>query len=74
MFVTLKAQAVRALRIVAAFLPMLVAMYLLYWLGKSGTWVPETPRRDIITILIMAVGMVLSLLVQTALVKRKPKK
>ena len=73
MFDLLKTQALRGLKIVAAFLPMLIAMYLLYWLGISETWVPETPRRDLITIVIMAIGMVMSLLVHTYFNKRSSK-
>lgn len=56
-----------------AAMPCLISMYFLYWLGKSEIWVPETAHRDKITIAIVAVGMILSFLIQSYFAKRAKK-
>lgn len=45
--------------------PWILSMYLLYYLGKSGIWVPETAYRDLMTIAILILGMGLSFAVQS---------
>lgn len=53
------------LKSAVAVAPWLASMYFLYWLGKNEIWVPETPFRDVITIAIVAVGMIMSFLIQS---------
>ena len=60
-------------RVALALTPLLLSMYLLYWLGKYEIWVPETAHRDKITIAILIVGMVLSFLLQSYFDKSKKK-
>lgn len=62
------------LRIAIASAPMIAAMYLLYWLEQSGTWVPETPHRDKITIAVLAFGMATSFAIQSYFIKAAKKK
>ena len=45
------------LKIAAALAPCILSMYLLYYLGKYEIWVPETPHRDKMTILILTDDM-----------------
>lgn len=56
-----------ALKIAVAFLPWLISMYLLYWLGESGSWALDAAYRDKITIVIVALGMALSFLLHSRL-------
>lgn len=70
---TLKSWTLEALKIAIVMMPMFVAMYGLYWLGKHEIWVPETPHRDKITIVIVAAGMVLSFALQTHFSRRAKK-
>lgn len=58
-------------QILVGAMPWLVSMYVLFWLEKSGTWVPETPHRDKITIAIVAVGMISSFFLYSYLVRKK---
>lgn len=51
--------------------PWLLSMYLLFWLEKSGTWLPETLHRDKITIVIVTIGMLASFFLYSHLVKKK---
>ena len=53
-----KIQTIYVLKIVIVATPLLMSMYLLYWLGKHEIWVPETSHRDKITIAILVAGMV----------------
>ena len=69
----LKIKLLHALKIVIAFIPLLISMYLLYWLGKAEIWIPETPHRDKITIVIVAAGMALSFLLQSYFAKSNKK-
>jgi hypothetical protein len=62
-----------ALKIAVAFLPWLISMYLLYWLGESEIWAPDTAHRDKITIAVVAVGMALSFLLHSRLYLRANK-
>lgn len=48
------------LKIAAALAPCILSMYLLYCLGKYEIWVPETPHRDKMTIVILVIGMAMS--------------
>ena len=58
-----------------AAIPWILSMYVLYYLGKSGIWVPETAYRDLMTIAILILGMGLSFAVQSYFIKRnKPGK
>lgn len=55
-------------------IPLLVVMYGLYWLEQSGTWVPQTPHRDKITIAVLALAMALSFVIQSWFLKREKRK
>ncbi|MEM1021573.1 MAG: hypothetical protein ACFBZ9_18645 [Sphingomonadales bacterium] len=58
-------------KILIASSPLLAAMYGLYWLETSGTWVPETPHRDKITIAVLAAAMLASFLIQSRFIRKK---
>ena len=70
MFSYLKKQTFYTLKIAIALLPCLIAMYLLFWLGKHEVWLPETPHRDKITILVLVVGLASSFLLWSTFDKR----
>jgi hypothetical protein len=70
---SLKIKVIYGLKIAIALTPLLTSMYLLFWLGKAEIWVPETAHRDKMTIAIVAVGMVLSFLLQSHFAKRGKK-
>ena len=61
------------LKIAAALAPCILSMYLLYCLGKYEIWVPETPHRDKMTIVILVIGMAMSLFARSYFVKRTKK-
>lgn len=61
-------------KIAIASAPMVAAMYLLYWLEQSGTWVPETPHRDKITIAVVVIGMAASFAIQSFFIKASKNK
>ncbi len=55
----------RALEVAIAFTPWVTAMYMFYWLNASGNWTADTAHRGKISVVILAVGMVLSFLIQS---------
>lgn len=57
--------------ILIPLIPTFVAIYLLYWLEKSGTWIPETPHRDKITIVILVLGLGLSFFLKSRYFQKK---
>ena len=61
------------LRIAAALAPCILSMYLLYYLEKYEIWVPETPHRDKMTIVILIIGMAMSFFARSYFVKRTKK-
>ncbi len=61
------------LKIAAALAPCILSMYLLYCLGKYEIWVPETPHRDKMTIVILIIGMAMSFFARSYFVKRTKK-
>ena len=61
------------LKIAAALAPCILSMYLLYYLGKYEIWVPETPHRDKMTIIILIIGMAMSFFARSYFVKRTKK-
>ena len=61
------------LKIAAALAPCIISMYLLYYLGKYEIWVPETPHRDKMTILILIMGMAMSFFARSYFVQRTKK-
>ena len=61
------------LKIVVALAPCILSMYLLYYLGKYEIWVPETPHRDKMTIVILVIGMAMSFFARSYFVKRTKK-
>ena len=73
MLYSLKKQTFYTLKVVIGFMPLLLSMYLLYWLGKNEIWLPETEHRDKITIVVVATGMLLSFLIQSYFHKKKKK-
>jgi hypothetical protein len=60
-------------KIAAALAPCILSMYLLYYLGKYEIWVPETPHRDKMTIIILIIGMAMSFFARSYFVKRTKK-
>ena len=61
----------KALKIAVSLLPWVLGCFTFYWLDSSGTWTPETPHRGKLSVLILATGMVLSLLLYTWLSNRE---
>ena len=61
------------LKIAAALAPCILSMYSLYYLGKHEFWVPETPHRDKMTILILILGMAMSFFARSYFVQRTKK-
>ena len=51
-------------------LPWLAALYLHYWLDQSDSWWAELPYRGLMSVLILALGMVISFLLHGRLRKR----
>ena len=51
-------------------LPWLAALYLHYWLDQSDSWSAEQPYRGLMSVLILALGMVISFLLHGRLTKR----
>ena len=62
---SLKIRARHALKVVIAFTPWLISLYLLYWLEYGEIWTTETAHRGKISVAILAVGMGLSFLVHS---------
>ena len=62
---SMKIQTRHALKVVIAFTPWLISMYLLYWLEYGEIWTQATPHRGKISVAILAVGMALSFLVHS---------
>jgi len=67
----LKAITVYALKISVSLAPCIVSMYLLFWLGKHEVWLPETPHRDKITIMVLIMGLAFSFLIYSYFDKQK---
>ena len=62
---SLKIQARYALEVAITFTPWLISIYVLYLLEYGEFWTTETAHRGKITVVILAVGMGLSFLVQS---------
>ena len=63
----------KALKVVIAFMPWLISMYLLYWLEYGEIWTTETAHRGKISVAILAAGMGLSFLVRSHFTKNAQK-
>lgn len=70
---SLTSRIVKALQILVAFLPWIIASYVFYWLESSGTWTSDTPHRGKISVAILASGMILSFLIHSWFSKRSQK-
>ena len=66
-----KGKARSAIEVLIAFAPCLISLYVLYWLEYSQIWRPETAFRGMISVMVLVVGLGLSFLVQSYLIKRK---
>lgn len=66
-----KTQTLYILKVATALAPCFISMYLLFWLGKHEVWLPETPHRDKITIIIVAMGLALSFIIYSYFDKHK---
>ena len=54
-------------------LPWLVALYLHFWLVESEAWAPEQSYRGLMSVLLIALGMLISFLLHGRLkARRKP--
>ena len=62
-----------ALEVAIAFTPLLISLYVLYWLDYGEIWTSETAHRGKISVAILAVGMGLSFLVQSRFAEREQK-
>ena len=63
----------KILKVIIAFTPWLISMYVLYWLDYGGIWTSETPHRGKISVTILIVGMGLSFLVHSSFAGRRQK-
>ena len=70
---SLKTHTRNMLKAAIAFTPWLVSMYVLYWLEYAEVWTTETAHRGKISVMILAVGMGLSFLLQSHFSKRGQK-
>ena len=53
--------------------PWLVALYLHFWLAESEAWAPEQSYRGLMSVLLLALGMLISFLLHGHLkARRKP--
>ena len=53
--------------------PWLAALYLHFWLVESEAWAPEQSYRGLMSLLLLALGMLISFLLHGCLkVRRKP--
>ena len=46
----------------AVSLPWLVALYMHFWLVQNADWSPEHPYRGLMSLLLLALGMLMSFL------------
>ena len=46
----------------AVSLPWLIALYLHFWLLQNDGWSPEQPYRGLMSVLLLALGMLMSFL------------
>ncbi len=54
-------------------LPWLLALYLHFWLAESEVWAPEQSYRGLMSVLLLALGMLISFLLHGRLkARRKP--
>ena len=67
----LKIKAITAIKILIAFAPLLISIYILFWLESTGTWTSETPHRGKLSVLTLMIGMGLSFLIQSYFMKPK---
>ena len=51
--------------------PWILSMYALYYAEKHQLWIPETPHRDKITIVVLVLGLGLSFLLKTYFTAKK---
>ena len=60
---------VKALKLMIAFTPWVLACYAFYLLHSSGTWTGETPHRGKMSVSLLGTGMVLSFLIQSGFIR-----
>jgi len=63
----------KALKLLIAFTPWVLACYAFYWLNASGTWASDTPHRGKMSVTLLGTGMVLSFLIQSRFIRKKRK-
>ncbi|MDG0970487.1 MAG: hypothetical protein P8Q37_04080 [Porticoccaceae bacterium] len=59
----------KQLQNIVSFGPLLASMYILFYLESQNIWIPETPHRDKITLLVLIVGMAASFIIRSFLWK-----
>jgi len=69
----LKTRILSPLKVVIAFTPWLISMYLYFWLDHSEIWTNETPHRGKMSVAILITGMLLSFLLQSHFSRRRQK-
>jgi ABC-type uncharacterized transport system permease subunit len=60
----------RLARIALALLPWVASLHLLYWLEHGGVWSVDMPFRALLSVLVIAIGMLLSFLLHARLSAR----
>ena len=58
------------IKVIISLVPLISSIYVLFLLDKHGIWVPETPNRDKISILILVIGMAFSFFSLSSIKKR----
>ncbi|MEM9623068.1 MAG: hypothetical protein AAF993_15560 [Pseudomonadota bacterium] len=59
------------LKTLIGFVPLIAALFTLYWLESSGLWTIETPHRGKLSVLVLMIGMGLSFVAYSWLFDRK---
>ena len=68
---SLRTQTRHALKVIIAFAPWVISMFVLYLLETEEVWTTETAHRGKISVAILVVGMTLSFLTHSHFAKRK---
>jgi len=52
-----------------AITPWLISMYVLFWLDREQVWTVVTPYRDVASLAVLLLGMILSFVLLSRLLK-----
>ena len=66
-----KTKAIKAIKILIAFTPLLISIYTLFWFESNGILTSETTHRGKLSVLTLMIGMGLSFVIQSYFMKSK---